>query len=99
LPESETLLRLLNDKDLVKINHQLRDYDFKKNLERKLGLTEAAQKLLGVNDVVSAYRNMQQLFQQWREIGPVPREKRDEQGEGFVVHRDTPCWGENWRKL
>ena len=69
--------------DLVKINHQLRDYDFKKNLERKLGLTEAAQKLLGVNDVVSAYRNMQQLFQQWREIGPVPREKRDEVWNNF----------------
>ena len=64
--------------DIVKINHQLRDYDFKKNLERKLELTEAAEKLVEEPDVVSAYRNMQQIFQQWREIGPVPREQRDE---------------------
>lgn len=64
--------------DIVKINHQLRDYDFKKNLERKLELTEAAEKLIDEPDVVSAYRNMQQIFQQWREIGPVPREQRDE---------------------
>ena len=64
--------------DIVKINHQLRDYDFKKNLERKMELTEAAEKLIEEPDVVSAYRNMQQIFQQWREIGPVPREQRDE---------------------
>ena len=69
--------------DIVKINHQLRDYDFKKNLERKLELTEAAEKLIEEPDVVSAYRNMQQIFQQWREIGPVPREQRDEVWDHF----------------
>ena len=64
--------------DLVKINNQLRDYDFKKNLEMKTALCEAAEKLTDETDVVSAYHQLQTLFQQWREIGPVSRELREE---------------------
>lgn len=64
--------------DLVKINNQLRDYDFKKNLEMKTALCEAAEKLTDETDAVSAYHQLQTLFQQWREIGPVSRELREE---------------------
>ncbi len=64
--------------DLVKINNQLRDYDFKKNLEMKTALCEAAENLINEPDIVSAYHQMQTLFQQWREIGPVSREFREE---------------------
>ena len=64
--------------DLVKINNQLRDYDFKKNLEIKTALCEAAENLINEPDIVSAYHQMQTLFQQWREIGPVSREFREE---------------------
>ncbi|MDR2118545.1 MAG: DUF349 domain-containing protein [Tannerellaceae bacterium] len=64
--------------DLVKINHQFRDYDFKKNLEIKTILCNAAEKLEHEPDVVSAYHQMQKLRQQWRETGPVAREIRED---------------------
>jgi hypothetical protein len=63
--------------DLVKINNQFRDYDFKKNLEMKTALCEAVEKLVDETDVVSAYHQSQKLFQQWREIGPVARDLRE----------------------
>jgi hypothetical protein len=64
--------------DLIKINNQLRDYDFRKNLEMKTALCEAVEKLDHERDIVSAFRQLQKLHQQWREIGPVARELRDE---------------------
>lgn len=64
--------------DLVKINNQFRDYDFKKNLELKTGLCETVERLTNEEDVISAYHQLQKLFQQWREIGPVARDFREE---------------------
>ncbi len=64
--------------DIIKINNQFRDYDFKKNLELKTALCEAVEKLENEPDVVSAFHQLQKLHQQWREIGPVARELREE---------------------
>lgn len=64
--------------DLLKINKELREYDFKKNLELKLSLCEAAEKLTAEADVVSAFHNLQKLHDEWREIGPVAKELREE---------------------
>jgi hypothetical protein len=63
--------------DLIKINNQFRDYDFKKNLELKTSICETVEKLANEPDAISAYHQLQKLFQQWREIGPVSREHRD----------------------
>ncbi|MDR3262656.1 MAG: DUF349 domain-containing protein [Tannerella sp.] len=64
--------------DLIKINNQFRDYDFKKNLALKTSLCETVEKLVDEPDAISAYHQLQKLFQQWREIGPVSREHREE---------------------
>lgn len=64
--------------DIIKINNQFRDYDFKKNLELKNTLCEAVEKLETESDVVSAFHQLQKLHQQWREIGPVAKELREE---------------------
>ena len=64
--------------DIVKINNQFRDYDFKKNLDIKLALCDAVEKLQIEHDVISAFHQLQKLHQQWREAGPVAREKREE---------------------
>lgn len=64
--------------DLVKINNQFRDYDFKKNLELKTTLCETVERLTNETDVISTYHQLQKLFQQWREIGPVARDLRDD---------------------
>ncbi|MCF6243008.1 MAG: DUF349 domain-containing protein [Bacteroidales bacterium] len=69
--------------DYVKINKELRDLDLKKNLEEKLKLCEKAEELLMEPKVVSAFRTLQKLHSMWREIGPVPAEKRDELWERF----------------
>ena len=63
--------------DLIKINNQFRDYDFKKNLELKTALCEAVEKLENEKDVVSAFHQLQKLHQQWREIGPVAKDLRE----------------------
>jgi len=63
--------------DIVKINNQFRDYDFKKNLEMKTILCETVERLAKDKDVISAFHQLQKLHQQWREIGPVSKEKRD----------------------
>ena len=60
--------------DIIKINNQFRDYDFKKNLEMKTALCETVEKLQTEPDVVSAFHQLQKLHQQWREIGPVAKE-------------------------
>ena len=64
--------------DLLKINKELRDYDFKKNLEQKTALCEAAEALLTNDDVVTAFKQLQLLHDEWRGIGPVAKELREE---------------------
>ena len=64
--------------DLLKLNHEAREYDFKKNLEIKTRLCEAAEKLAAEEDVVSAFHQLQNLHQEYRETGPVAKELRDE---------------------
>ena len=64
--------------DQLRLNHEFRAYDFKKNLESKLHLCEAAEKLADVADPVSAFHQLQKLHQEFREIGPVAKELREE---------------------
>jgi hypothetical protein len=64
--------------DLLKINNEMRDYDFKKNLEMKQVLCESVEKLENEKDVISAFYQLQKLHQEWREIGPVAKELREE---------------------
>lgn len=64
--------------DLIKINNELREYDFRKNLEAKNKLIETAEALDAEPDVVSAFRQLQKLHEEWREIGPVARNLREE---------------------
>jgi hypothetical protein len=64
--------------DLVRINNEFREYDFKKNLELKTELCEAAERLDEETDVISAFHQLQNLHQQWRETGPVSRKDREE---------------------
>ncbi len=64
--------------DLVKINIELRDLDFKKNLELKTLLCEAAERLQNNENIVEASRMLQQLHDEWAEIGPVARELRED---------------------
>ena len=64
--------------DLVKINIELRDLDFKKNLELKTLLCEAAERLQNNDNIVEASRALQQLHDEWAEIGPVARELRED---------------------
>lgn len=64
--------------DLVKINNELREYDFKKNLELKSALIEAAVALQEKADIVEANRLLQKLHEEWAEVGPVARELREE---------------------
>ena len=63
--------------DIVHIHNEYRDYDFKKNLESKMGLCESAEKLVAEKDVVSAFHQLQKLHKDWRDIGPVARKDRE----------------------
>ena len=64
--------------DLLKLNNEAREYDFKKNLEIKTHLCEAAEKLAEESDVISAFHQLQKLHQEYRETGPVAKELREE---------------------
>ena len=64
--------------DLLKLNSEAREYDFKKNLELKTKLCEAAEKLADEPEVISAFHQLQKLHQEFREIGPVSKELREE---------------------
>lgn len=64
--------------DLLKLGHELRDYDFRKNLETKTRLCEEAEALIEAPEVVAAYNQMLILNQEWKETGPVARELREE---------------------
>ena len=85
-PVPATKFRDLNDTyqfyvekfyDMVKINRDLRDLDFKKNLEAKEAFCKAAEKLSENENVVEAFRELQKLHEQWKEFGPVAKEFRD----------------------
>jgi len=64
--------------DLLKINNEFREYDFKKNLEIKTALCESAEKLTDETDVVVAFRQLQKLHEDWRETGPVAKDFRED---------------------
>ena len=69
--------------DMVKINRDLRDLDFRKNLEAKTAFCEAAEKLAENENVVNAFHELQKLHEQWKEFGPVAKEYRDEIWDRF----------------
>ena len=69
--------------DYIKINKELRDLDLKKNLEMKIRLCEQAEELLLEPNTIRAFNNLQKLHERWREIGPVPRENKDDIWERF----------------
>ena len=69
--------------DLVDINRELRDLDFKKNLEAKTAYCEQAEALAQEEDVVEAFKELQKLHEQWKDLGPVAKEFRDEIWERF----------------
>lgn len=64
--------------DMVKINRDLRDLDFKKNLEAKQGLCDLAEKLSENDNIVEAFRELQKLHEQWKDFGPVAKEYRED---------------------
>lgn len=69
--------------DNLKINKELRDYDFKKNLDSKILLLEEAEHLAAEEDIITAYRRLQELHNKWRRIGPVAKEIREEIWDKF----------------
>lgn len=69
--------------DLWKINKELRDYDFKKNLEAKQALCEEAESLGSETDVIAAFRKLQELHDKWREVGPVVKDLREDLWKRF----------------
>ncbi|MFA7033116.1 MAG: DUF349 domain-containing protein [Bacteroidales bacterium] len=71
--------------DLLKINRELRDLDFKKNLEAKEELCRQAEELINEENVVSSFRTLQKLHEEWKEYGPVDKEHRDAIWERFKV--------------
>jgi hypothetical protein len=71
--------------DYIKINQELRDLDLKKNLEMKIRLCEQAEELLLEPNIIRAFHALQKLHERWREIGPVPREHKDDIWERFKV--------------
>ena len=75
--------------DLVKISNELRDYDFKKNLEAKEKLCEAAEKLADEKQLNVAFQKLQLLHNEWRELGPVMREQREALWERFKNASDV----------
>jgi len=69
--------------DYIKINRELRDLDLKKNLEMKIKLCENAEELLLEPSIIKAFNTLQKYHERWREIGPVPREQKDDIWERF----------------
>ena len=69
--------------DLVDINRELRDLDFKKNLEQKTAYCEQAEALAGDENIVEAFKELQKLHEQWKDLGPVAKEYRDAIWERF----------------
>lgn len=67
----------------VKINKELRDLDLKRNLDDKLALCTEAEKLLEANDIANSFKQLQLLHARWKEIGPIPKEQKEEVWERF----------------
>jgi len=74
--------------DKVRINKELRDLDLKKNLEQKLTLCEKAEALLEDKSILNSFKKLQQYHDEWREIGPVPRDLKDQVWERFKAATD-----------
>ena len=74
--------------DKVRINKELRDLDLKKNLEQKLALCEKAEALLEEKSILNSFKKLQQYHDEWREIGPVPREMKEQLWERFKAATD-----------
>lgn len=75
--------------DYIRINKELRDLDLRKNMEKKIDLCEKAEQLILDPDIVQAFRQLQTYHDQWREIGPVPRDKKEELWERFKAATST----------
>lgn len=75
--------------DILKLNIEFREYDFKKNAEAKIRLCEAAEHLSEESDVISAFHQLQKLHQEYREIGPVAKEQREEVWNRFKAASTT----------
>ena len=74
--------------DKVNINRELRDLDMKKNLDAKISLCERAEELLNETSMAKAFKELQKLHEEWKEIGPVPQDKKDEIWERFKAATD-----------
>ncbi|MBR6271963.1 MAG: DUF349 domain-containing protein, partial [Bacteroidales bacterium] len=74
--------------DKVNINRELRDLDMKKNLDAKIELCEKAEELLDEKSMTKAFKALQKLHEDWKEIGPVPQDKKDEIWERFKAATD-----------
>lgn len=74
--------------DKVKINKELKDLDLKKNLEQKIELCEKVEELLLEPSIIKSFRELQRFHEQWKEIGPVPDDKKDEIWERFKSTTD-----------
>jgi hypothetical protein len=74
--------------DKVNINRELRDLDMKKNLDAKIGLCERAEELLNEPSMSKAFKELQKLHEEWKEIGPVPQDKKEEIWERFKAATD-----------
>jgi hypothetical protein len=90
--------------DLIKINNELREYDFRKNLESKTLLCESAEKLDEEQDVIVAFHKLQKLHEEWHETGPVSRELRDEIWARFrqassIINKKHQAYFDGVRKL
>lgn len=90
--------------DLIKINNELREYDFKKNLESKTQLCDAAEKLDGEEDVIIAFQKLQKLHEEWHEMGPVSRDLREQIWARFkeassIINKKHQSYFDTIRKL
>jgi len=74
--------------DKVNINRELRDLDMRKNLDAKIVLCEKAEELLDEKSMTKAFKSLQQLHEEWKEIGPVPQDKKEEIWERFKAATD-----------
>ena len=74
--------------DKVRIDRELRDLDMKKNLDQKIELCEKAEELLDEKSIIKAFKTLQKLHEEWKEIGPVPQDKKDEIWERFKAATD-----------
>lgn len=90
--------------DLLKINNELREYDFRKNLEAKTLIIEAAEKLDNETDIISAFHQLQKLHDEWHDLGPVSRELRDQIWNRFkdastIINKKHQAHFDDIRKL